>query len=74
MGDAEQRKRVAEQICDRYPTSSVYVVLRNPIASGGICDAEVTDLKGKILAAHRVHYDPKGIITATDPPLPKKAA
>lgn len=73
MTQSEQHNRVAEQICDRYPMNKVNVRLTHPIPTGDVCDAVVC-LGSKTLATHRVHYDPKGTITAADPPLPQRAA
>ena len=57
---------VGQRLADRFPGDNVTIQNFHPQL--GNCVATVTDIHKKLIATFVVHFDPKGVIAAIDPP------
>ena len=58
---------VGQHLADRFPGYNV--IVQSFFPQLGNCIVTVTDTHRKLIGTFTVHFDPKGVVTAIDPPL-----
>jgi len=71
MSPSETKAKIGQQVADCFPSGSHDVRLTHFQEELGNCHVVVTQ-SGQLVNNYKIHFDPNGTITASDPPLPQR--